>query len=398
MEAAAKHKISNPRAAVKKKIAIVTCCLEDWGGSEDLWWKTALHLQEQGFSIMVVKYKINPHHPKFAELSQKGILLKELDTFLKKSRSERLFIKAWDKIRRVYPNRVKTSFENCLKSFQPDHVLISQGINFDGMLYAHCCVGLHIPFSLLSHKAIEFYWPQPDQRTVMLEAFQKAKKCFFVSHHSQQLTEEQFGMRFTNAEVVRNPVKKSKGILAYPSTENGFKLACIGRLFIIDKGQDILLRVLSQKKWKERPLRVSFIGTGVDMEALKAMANLLDVTSVEFKGAVENMEAVWSEHHALVLPSRSEGLPLVIFEAMTAGRTVIAAKAGGIEEVIEEGKTGFLGEASTTLFDQVLEKAWQHRNEWETMGNNAFHYALTNIPQTPELDFVNTLTNLIYES
>lgn len=383
--------------AAKKRIAIVTCCTEDWGGSEDLWFKTALHLQGEGIDVMVVKNRIDAHHVRFAELSKQHVLLHELDTFSRKNFTKRLFIKTWNKIKSAGQDHLKLNFEKHLRSFQPDLVLISQGINFDGLIYARSCIALNLSYAIVCHKAVEFYWPHPYERTLMTEAFQKAKKCFFVSGHNRQLTEEQFGIRFNNAIIVHNPVKAINRIIPYPSTESEFRLACIGRLFIIDKGQDILLRVLAQQKWRERSLQVSFIGNGVDEQALKEMASLLNVANVEFKGRVDNMEKLWEKHHALVLPSRSEGLPLVVLEAMSAGRMVIATKAGGNEEVIVDDKTGFLGEASFSSFDAVLEKAWQHRNKWESMGREAFQFAIANIPENPEINFANTLTDLIYE-
>ena len=44
----------------------------------------------------------------------------------------------------------------------------------------------------------------------------------------------------------------------------------------------------------------------------------------------------------LVLPSRSEGLPRVILESFARGRGVIASRVGGVGDVVEHGKTGFL--------------------------------------------------------
>lgn len=392
-------KSSTPKNAIaaKKKLAIVTCCLDDWGGSEDLWFKAAIHLREQGFEIMILKQKINLHHSKFVELLQKKFLLKELDTFPRKSAPKRLFIKAWNKVRKHNEDYIKTNFENQLRQFQPHHVLISQGINFDGLMFAHSCMRMNLSYSIVSQKAVEFYWPQPNERAVMKQAFEKAAKCFFVSQHNLQLTEEQFGFRFYNAKLVWNPVKVKREIIAYPSVQNGFNLACIGRLFILDKGQDILLRILSQKKWKERPLTISFVGNGVDEAGLKSMADLLNVKNIEFTGQQQNIEDIWKQHHALVLPSRSEGRPLVILEAMAAGRMTIATNVGGNDELIADEKSGFIAEANFSSFDAALEKAWQRRNEWEAMGKNAFHDGMKKIPEAPEIDFAQNLMNLIYE-
>jgi glycosyltransferase involved in cell wall biosynthesis len=386
---------SNP--VVKKRIAIVTCCNDAWGGSEDLWWGAAVHLRNEGFDVMILKSTIDYSHPKFRTLSERGVSLKELDVLPKKSQTQRFLIKAWKKFSRPEQDYLKIVFENHLRNFQPDHVLISQGINFDGLTYADSCMELNLPFSLISQKAVEFYWPQPHEREVMAKAFRQAKQCFFVSRHNQQLTEEQFGFRFENAQIICNPLKTKKGIIPYPSTSNGFKLACVGRLFLIDKGQDILLRVLAQPKWKQRAVTVSFIGKGVDETGLKELAALLQVINIEFKGHIEDIKDVWREHHALVLPSRSEGLPLVILEAMALGRMVIATTAGGNAELLEEGRTGFLAEATFSSVDAALEKAWQFKSEWEEMGRNAFEYICNRIPEAPETKLAKTLTKLIYE-
>lgn len=397
MKTAKKNKIDKRTIALKKRMAIVTCCTEDWGGSEELWRETAIWLNNEDFKIMICKKNINKSYPKFIDLSKRGVLLKELNVLPKASRYERLFLKVWKIIRNKDPNDYRSNFENLLKKFKPGHVLISQGINFDGLVYAHSCMALNISYSILSHKAVEFYWPPPNERKLMIDVYRKARKCFFVSYHNQMLTEEQVGFRLANAQIVRNPIKLKQKIIPYPSTENGFKLACIGRLFIIDKGQDILLRVLSQKKWQKRSLSVSFIGTGIDEEGLKKMAALLDVTNIEFKGYIDNPEKIWKEHHALVLPSRSEGLPLVLIEAMAVGRMVIASRAGGNEEVIEDEVTGFLGEVNFSCFDALLEKAWFYRTEWETMGEKAYQYICENMPKTPEINFAKQLIELIYE-
>lgn len=397
MQSQIKNSITEKKAYKKKTVAIVTLCCDDWGGSEELWARSIPHLQKEDFEITILKDTINRLHPRFTELLKNGVLLIDLDPFSKHRKPENFFIKAWKKLKREKPKHALLNFENYLRKHQPGLVIVSQGINFDGLAYAYCCSEKKIPYVIICQKAVEFYWPQQRDRSFMIKAFQNAKTCFFVSKQNQQLTEEQFGIRFSNAHVISNPVRLKPRPLAYPSIENGYKLACVGRLFVIDKGQDILLRILSQPKWMERPLKISFVGTGSDAEGLQAMAKLLQLPNAEFKGHVDDMERLWKDFHALVLPSRSEGLALVVLEAMAAGRTVIVTKAGGNEEVVQDGNTGFIGEATLSSFDAVMERAWQQRNNWEAMGKKASSHILENIPQFPEIDFSNAVTKLIYE-
>lgn len=381
------------------KFAVITCCLIDWGGSEELWARSIPLLKQKGVNdITIYKNKINLNHPEFIKLKQQGVIFKEFDVqapFLKN-----IALKIKDTLYRIYDkiglatynwNKPAEKVYNYLKASPPDLVLISQGINFDGLVYAYQCFKLKIPYIIVSHKAVDFYWPMPGDRAYMRETMVNARKCLFVSAHNKNLTEEQFGIRLKNSDIVINPVKTGVEPLPFPSTDKGYRLACVGRIFVIDKGQDILLRILSQTKWKDRDITVSFIGEGPDLDGLKEMAILLGLKNVSFAGYMGDLKSIWSNHHALILPSRSEGLPLTIIEAMSLGRIAIASNAGGNAEIIQDQVTGFIGEHDEKEFDRVLELAWSKREEWPQMGIKAAEYIKEKIPKSPERLFVNIL-------
>lgn len=378
-----------------KHIAILSTCEDDWGGSEELWAMSTPYLQKEGFSITVLKESINLNHKRIVELKNKDVQFTALGNtyheIIKRG------INAYYQITKPLFNDYLHAFDNFLKKQKPDLVLISQAINFDGLHYAQLCLKHKIEFIIISHKAVEFFWPPKNERAYMTNVYKHAKKCYFVSEHNRNLTEEQFGFRFTNAKIVRNPMKLKPSPLLYPSTEQGFKLLMIGRLFVIDKGHDILLRILAKDKWKKRNVSLSIVGTGPDFEGLKAMASLLACENIEFLGHQEDIKQIWLNHHALVIPSRSEGMPLVVIEAMAAGRTVIATRAGGTMELVQEGVTGFIGDATENGFDETLEKAWNERMHWDTMGIEASNYIKEKISTNPELDFAKEIIAMIYE-
>lgn len=387
-----------------KKIAIISLCIDDWGGSEELWAKSIPYLQKEGYSFTVYKDKINYQHPEIKNLINTGVAFTEL--LPKKSLTEKIIYKAKRTYERIgnkinlvdfHWNELPHLFKKQLLATNPGFVIIAQGINFDGLVYAHECLKLKIPYSIISQKAVTFFWPQSSDRKYMSETLLNATKCYFVSHQNKQLTEEQFGIELPNAEVVSNPIKTSREIIPYPDTSNGFKLACVGRLFIIDKGQDILLRVLSIPKWRERPIEVSFIGSGHDEEGIKSLAKLLHLRNVEFKGHIKDIGNMWKDYHALILPSRSEGMALSVLEAMAAGRTVIVTNAGGHKEIIKHGENGFIAEANEKDLDAVMEEAWLKRNEWARIGKNANEYIKNHLPNSPEKEFSLSLLKTINE-
>jgi glycosyltransferase involved in cell wall biosynthesis len=384
-----------------KTIAILTNIRDDWGGSEELWARSIPYLQELGYRTAVLKAGINYRHPEFIRLAANGTDL--IDFKAESSLAEKTTSFIFKKTGRFLGKDVATGFtaempvlrfKKQLHRLKPAFAIISQGINFDGLGYAHACLELKIPYVLIAQKAVDFYWPAPSDRPLMARIYQQAAASFFVSQHNLTLTEEQLGVRFKNSSVVFNPVK-IKHVIPYPSTHEGFRLACVGRLFILDKGQDILIRVLSRQKWQKRPLTVSFIGSGIDEQGLRDMAALLRVKNIEFAGPQDDMEKVWAQFHGYVGPSRSEGLPLSMVEAMAAGRPVIVSRAGGNTELMEEPVTGFSGEANETAFDEALERAWQRRDQWEQIGIAAAESIRRKVPQLPEKEFVNTIKELI---
>lgn len=400
-----------------RKIAILSVPPDDWGGSEELWGRSIPYLQDEGYSITVFKNKINFQHREFIKLAQSGVDLiellpeKEIEPEQKQeSKNKKGFLHKYkEKVKHIIikdqpltPEPEDGADEDPwiknLKVLRPDFVIISQGINFDGLLYAYRCGQLGIPYFIICQKAVDFYWPQASERHFMTKTLQNATKLFFVSKHNHRLTEEQFGVRFENAEVVYNPIKVSGQILPYPPVDNKFKLACVARLFVLDKGQDILIRILSQPKWRKRPVTISLIGTGVDVAGLKAMAELLEVDNIDFIGQVENIEDIWKDYHALVLPSRSEGLPLSMVEAMALGRPVITSKSGGNAELVEDGVTGFLGHANEESFEEAMERAWQNRDQWKLIGESASKHIMKAIPKEPEIKFAKQLHEIINKS
>ena len=378
-------------------IAIITTCLEDWGGSEELWARSIPALQAAGIGVVVYKDRINREHLRWTGLVKAGVGLRELHTpawqFAARKVLLRLRGKYWYK-----GNQLRAAFTRQLQADRPALVVIAQGINFDGLDYAQECLAAGVPYVIICQKAVDFYWPQPDQRPGMIKAFLHAQRCFFVSRHNRELTEEQFGIRLSNTQLIYNPVDRSDGPVPYPGGNSVYRLACIGRLFVLDKGQDILIRLLSRPKWRERPVELVFVGSGVDREGLEAMASLHGLGNIHFAGQRNDMRQLWQEFHALVLPSRSEGLPLVVLEAMAAGRVVITTTAGGSQEVLEDGVTGFIGESGAESFDQALERAWQRRGEWESMGVAACKDLQNRLPGTPaEIDFAQTLIALVHD-
>lgn len=384
-------------------LVFVTCCLDAWGGSEELWSRSLPFLQDDYDKVIVFKNKHDRSSYPVRRILEMGVILEDLSpSYRVASRIKRQCLLLVNRIKnRNYHqgdnHYLVQNFKKRVQKIRPRIVVISQGINFDGLNYAQECLKLHIPYVIVSQKAVEFYWPHFSDKSWMQKILRQSLANYFVSYHNLRLTEDQFGMKLTNSSVVFNPIKVKKKIIQYPPTSTGYRLACVGRFFLIDKGQDILIKILTQRKWRDRPITVSFVGSGPDLIHLQEMIALHGLENINIIQFQSDIEKLWLNFHALILPSRSEGLPLALAEAMALGRMAIVSNAGGNAEFVEEGVSGFIGETNASSLDDALERAWMRRHEWQELGKNAHSFIKDYVPPLPEKNFAELLKQLIDE-
>lgn len=367
------------------RFSIISSCILPWGGSEELWADAALYLQQAGHQVVVLKTAFDAQHPRIRQLRAVGCTVAGLDQ--RPVLAKRLLNRALPAHRQWTPiNTQLAQVRRHLQRQPPDLVVVAQGSNFDGLVFADACRRLNQPFVLIAQKAAEILFPPVHQREMARLAYRAARHCYFVSRHNQAVTQHQLGVALEHASVVPNPFNvPHAGERPWPAPGAVVRLACVARLEVFDKGQDILLQVLALPKWRQRAVHVSFFGHGGDELALRDMAALLGLHDrVTWAGQVPDITAVWASHHALVLASRYEGLPLALTEAMLCGRPAIATAAGGTAELLVDNETGFLAEAATVAaLDEALERAWARYADWPVMGQRAAAHARSQVPAAP---------------
>jgi glycosyltransferase involved in cell wall biosynthesis len=151
-----------------------------------------------------------------------------------------------------------------------------------------------------------------------------------------------------------------------------------------DKGVDMLLDAFASVRSRVRGARLWVVGEGPRREELVAQARRLGLDhEVWFRGTFPRLELrqLYDSCRLLVLPSRSEGLPRVIVEAMARARPVVATRVGGIPELVEHGVTGLLvpPEDPGALADALL-RLLADRDLAARMGAEARRRALARDP------------------
>jgi glycosyltransferase involved in cell wall biosynthesis len=110
------------------------------------------------------------------------------------------------------------------------------------------------------------------------------------------------------------------------------------------KGQDVALEAFARLAARPGPSpRLWLAGSGPDHSALEARARRLGLGDAAcFLGRRSDVFALMRSADVVALPSRFEGHPLALLEAMALGRPVVAATVGGIPEIVRHGRTGLL--------------------------------------------------------
>jgi len=381
-----------------KKFSFITIMsYYPWGGSEELWQKTALHAAQN--NIATEAHLFNPAigHPKVKELSREKIKLH----FRKQNPS--LFDRIMRKMHLQHRNK-KDPVNYWKNHFrQPaDLYIISSGTTFDCSHYPELFDELHgqnLPYVYISqhhpeHGAINL----PDIEKVS-KVFRKAKKVFFVAQKNLKITQQQIAQDIINAEVVYNPINlKSKNYLQHTYTsDQTLRVACVARLECANKGQDILLRTLATEKWMNRDIHFSFYGQGPDEEYIKRLAQYLRLQhKVTFLGHVHDIRTVWETNHVLLMSSLAEGTPLSLMEAMACGRSAVLTDVGGNAEWITDGYNGFIAEAPVPAsLDNALEKMWQQRDALPELGKRCYDTFLNKYPDDAITYFFDRLKILL---
>jgi glycosyltransferase involved in cell wall biosynthesis len=140
-----------------------------------------------------------------------------------------------------------------------------------------------------------------------------------------------------------------------------------------DKGFDVLVDALARLRGSHGGLRVLVMGDATDgyeryAEELRHQSQqLAPEILVELPGWIDKPEERWVGAWLYVQPSRREPWGLAVAEAMAAGIPVVATRAGGLPEVVDDGRTGLLvpvddagalaGAIDRVLSDRALARA-----------------------------------------
>ncbi|GAT31752.1 glycosyltransferase [Terrimicrobium sacchariphilum] len=228
--------------------------------------------------------------------------------------------------------------------------------------------------------------------------FEKTAAWISISQRQKDI-HASWGIPREKIEVIPHFYEAGESPLPPGSSES---ILFLGRLSS-EKGVAQLIEAWSLLKTRGKQ-RLIIAGDGPERAALERLAQKLDAKNVEFRGFIDRNEqtALWRESRASVVPSIwEEPFGMVVLEAWSKGRAVIANRIGALPEIIDHGVNGLLAqpfspEALASQMDEMLRnpdrasqmglegynklKSRYNREEWVLKLRNLYHKVGNELP------------------
>lgn len=184
-------------------------------------------------------------------------------------------------------------------------------------------------------------------------------KLVAVSEHEREAGLAAGIGRPSQYEVVLNGIEVER--FSRPPEPVPGRLLVVGRL-APPKRPDLVLRALHALRARLPDVELHLVGDGPLREPAEQLAHELSLASrVRLLGTREDVPELMRTAACVVLASDYEGCPVSVIEAMAAAVPVVATRVGGVPELVEDGRTGFLvepgaHEALAAALARVLER------------------------------------------
>ena len=352
------------------KLAFFTSIGFPWGGSEILWAATAKEALQQKHEVLISVFDWPHQHASIEALKTKGAkfiyrrrFYPDVCTRVKK----KLF-------NRFLPSGKKYTYHDYLKTFKPDHILFNLAggdeIATDTKDLMVFVQQTKIPFSVFYHSLSEQNYLSETIAENFIFVLQKAHYNFFTSQMQINLLQQHLGCSIDNARIINHPLRNIKVPAATRVDKVVYNLCIIGSLVTRWKGQDMVIRILAKDHWRSLNWHLNIYGDGADKEALLNLISEKKLTDkVTLHGHTEDVNNIFAENDMILIPSRQDSGPIVLFEAMLAAKPVVGTYMGAMPDYITNYTTGVLAKDTTeNEFENALEAAWNYRYQWEEWG------------------------------
>jgi GalNAc-alpha-(1->4)-GalNAc-alpha-(1->3)-diNAcBac-PP-undecaprenol alpha-1,4-N-acetyl-D-galactosaminyltransferase len=297
------------------------------GGAERVMSIVANYWVDRGWEVTLIML-VAPTKPAFYPLDPR-IKLKPLDIAGNSANTIAAIGNTWQRVR-VLRREILAS--------QPDVVVsFMNAVNVYAIL---ACLQTKIPIIVSEH-----IYPGANDASKIWQFIMKVTYRYadLVTVLTQNALPFYPAARGYRAIVMPNPVTTPTPAVATAQLVTAPSLIAIGRLHP-QKGFDLLLKAFDRLKTKYPDWQIVILGEGpirAELEELRSQLQLVD--RVHLPGLVTNVPEYLHQADIFVMPSRFEGFPMALCEAMACGLPVLAADClSGPRDIIEDGVNGVL--------------------------------------------------------
>ena len=133
-----------------------------------------------------------------------------------------------------------------------------------------------------------------------------------------------------------------------------YDMIYVGRL-TFQKDPQRLMRLCARLKKDKPDLKAAIVGTGELLEEAQALCESLNIQeNVHFLGFQSNPIKMVADSRAMILTSRWEGTPMCALEAMYLGTPVVSTPSDGMQDLLEDGVSGYLTDDDEQMAQDLL--------------------------------------------
>jgi len=234
---------------------------------------------------------------------------------------------------------------NMLRHCFPQVVHVACGVPWSCLAARELIVETGTPLLFTEQYVAPGFRIEPDIHERVTNLYLRAARVVCVCEENKLLLRNHYRLPAGDAIVIPNAVcvPDTRPVRSLRRTQDTLRVVTAARL-VHQKGIDTLIAAAALLPFElQVRFRLTIFGDGPLLQDLKALACTLGISSqVEFRGWCKEAAGLMGTFDLFVLPSRSEGQPFALLEAMAAGVPVIASAVSGNPEALAQGRCGIL--------------------------------------------------------
>lgn len=277
-----------------------------------------------------------------------------------------------------------------IKEAKPDIIIATESMMFLCAWIAR--IGIrHIPIIAADHTSFNRRI-DPIIDFVRYHFYNKSDTLTILTKKDENL----LGNKFPQKRVIYNPLPFKP---LREKTERKKNILCAGRLEVWEvKGFDIILKIWSKLQNEYPDWTLDIAGSSDNKEAYSIIERMIEQLNLKGRinllGQVNDMKSLYAQSSIFALPSRMEGFPMVLMEAMSQGCACIAFEVGGASNEMMDFSSGLLiKDGDVPAFQDGLVTLLSSTERINYYSKNAIEY----VSRFSEESFLNEWINLINE-